>query len=535
MSIYASLFAFITIPVVPLVSAAPSHARSNTVEWGPCPDYLVAGPAPIECGNLTVPLDYASPNSTETLVLELVRVPAVKGPSRGSILFNFGGPGFPARPNLASRSYLLQAATGGHHDLVAWDPRGVGNTTTFSCDPKGEFALDAGPQGNSSDPSLIGRHWAVANAWSEYCLANPEAGEVGSRISTAYTARDAMRIVDALDDDGMLRYWGTSYGTILGATLAAMFPDRVDKVVLDSVVNPTQWYEGVDTERLEDADKTLLALFRECLDHGAACPLAHANSTAQQLLDRTLAFMEDLKRNPIAVGGLAVFDQTFMAAVTRPVLNDATRWPAFAAFLTHALSGNLTGAIEGLAALLAFIPNPSPDGVSNNSPDGIQCADKGPRYATLRDFIPAVDSASRASRALGFYLGRIAMVCAQWKIEPRERFGGSFANVRTKNPILVFSHGLDPSTSINGAKNVTAGFEGSVLLQTDGYGHGWRAHPSVCATRAIQKYFDQGVLPELDTVCKTDVKPFFNFTSLEDTWDGLLPQFGFDTPTKKEM
>lgn len=35
-------------------------------------------------------------------------------------------------------------------------------------------------------------------------------------------------IIDALDEDGMLRYHGLSYGTQLGATFASMFPDRVD-------------------------------------------------------------------------------------------------------------------------------------------------------------------------------------------------------------------------------------------------------------------------------------------------------------------
>lgn len=41
-----------------------------------------------------------------------------------------------------------------------------------------------------------------------------------------------------------LRCAGFSYGTALGVTVAAMFPDRMDKVVLDGVLNPTQYYEG---------------------------------------------------------------------------------------------------------------------------------------------------------------------------------------------------------------------------------------------------------------------------------------------------
>lgn len=45
-------------------------------------------------------------------------------------------------------------------------------------------------------------------------------------------------------EDGMLRYWGQSYGTVLGATAAAMFPDRIDKMVIDGVVDLPEYYEG---------------------------------------------------------------------------------------------------------------------------------------------------------------------------------------------------------------------------------------------------------------------------------------------------
>lgn len=37
---------------------------------------------------------------------------------------------------------------------------------------------------------------------------------------------------------------GFSYGTVLGATVASMFPDRMDKVILDGVMNPHEYYHG---------------------------------------------------------------------------------------------------------------------------------------------------------------------------------------------------------------------------------------------------------------------------------------------------
>jgi pimeloyl-ACP methyl ester carboxylesterase len=85
-------------------------------------------------------------------------------------------------------------------------------------------------------------------------------------MSTAFVARDFMKIVDALTlegEDGLLRYWGKmkefsncretctdfltlgiSYGTYLGQVLAAMFPDKIERMMLDGVLNPLEYQQG---------------------------------------------------------------------------------------------------------------------------------------------------------------------------------------------------------------------------------------------------------------------------------------------------
>lgn len=37
---------------------------------------------------------------------------------------------------------------------------------------------------------------------------------------------------------------GYSYGTLLGATLTAMFPDKIARVLLDGNINPDDYYRG---------------------------------------------------------------------------------------------------------------------------------------------------------------------------------------------------------------------------------------------------------------------------------------------------
>ncbi|MET9886159.1 alpha/beta fold hydrolase [Streptomyces sp. NPDC006430] len=64
--------------------------------------------------------------------------------------------------------------------------------------------------------------------------------ELLRHISTADTARDLDLLRRAVGEE-RLRYWGISYGTLLGATYANLFPDRVGRLVVDGNVDPQAW------------------------------------------------------------------------------------------------------------------------------------------------------------------------------------------------------------------------------------------------------------------------------------------------------
>ena len=90
--------------------------------------------------------------------------------------------------------------------------RGVGNTIPFQCiETSDERARITGPFQkliNASDTAL-GSIWAGAVTMANICYeANQEYGEM---LGTAFVARDMLRIAEALDDDGLLRYWGKFY------------------------------------------------------------------------------------------------------------------------------------------------------------------------------------------------------------------------------------------------------------------------------------------------------------------------------------
>lgn len=84
-------------------------APPSKIQWGPCEDLTVNATVPVQCGELTVPLDYTDPECTETVNLQLLKAPAPQQPSQGMIQLNFGGPGGTGRDSLAETGYLLQA------------------------------------------------------------------------------------------------------------------------------------------------------------------------------------------------------------------------------------------------------------------------------------------------------------------------------------------------------------------------------------------------------------------------------------------
>ncbi|KAG8627625.1 hypothetical protein KVT40_005108 [Elsinoe batatas] len=256
---------------------APQHsisARAASVQWTPCPDFNQIGGLPIECGSLAVPLDYTDDSNNATVSLQLRRVAATNGPARGSILLNYGGPGYNGIDTLAAVGALEQT----YRRLIFC------STLRFSCYPDAASRTLAQSRNvissNASDTAL-GKIWAVAGLDAETCFKAQNA--TGELIGTGFNARDFMQAVDALEDDGLLRYWGYSYGTYLGATLAAMYPDRVERMVLDGVVNPIEYTEDREVSQYADADLVFDAFTSACANNSQTCPLA-ISSTGEECM-----------------------------------------------------------------------------------------------------------------------------------------------------------------------------------------------------------------------------------------------------------
>ncbi|KAL5341278.1 hypothetical protein BJX70DRAFT_386838 [Aspergillus crustosus] len=414
----------------------------------------------IGCGTLTVPMDYTDPHSNATIKLQLLKVPAVRTPKKGSILFNFGGSGLESRLSLAAFSTIYLA--------------------------QGWLANIADP----GDTAGVERLWAGSQVFANSCYNYPGFQEKGSMIGTAFSARDLMQIVDAVESDGLLRYWGISYGTILGATVAAMFPDRIERIVLDGVMNPYQFFHGYDTKVYADSDKVFHSFIQECLELPELCGFSHRNSTADNIEEDLFNLLEDLLREPI-VHGSTIIDPTLVRTFIRYVLYS----PSSYSDLSVALDSLLSPANTTLFTAIHDVYMAS-------------------TKQTLEEMTAVFEGLNAESRFIGSSGIGLAAICANWRIQAKERYEGDF-HTRTKHPMLVIGNTYDSATLLQLAQNATAAFEDSVL-------HGSTAHGSECTARVIRDYFTEGTLPGPDMFCEPSYKPFKN-----KTIDDVLEESGF--------
>jgi pimeloyl-ACP methyl ester carboxylesterase len=192
-----------------IAGAAPA-ARAQ-IAYAPCGDTNQ-----FACGHLTVALD---PTGTVpgTLTLAMRRHRAPVGEARSAIIALAGGPGQPALPFAEQFDELLGpvAAT---RDLIALDQRGVGLSHPLSC-----HAFERPNRFRAIGPLV------------ETCAA-----QLGPTRSL-YTSADTVADIEALRQAGgyeKLVLYGTSYGTKVAELYAQAHPDRVEALVLDSVVPP---------------------------------------------------------------------------------------------------------------------------------------------------------------------------------------------------------------------------------------------------------------------------------------------------------
>ncbi|EIN05294.1 hypothetical protein PUNSTDRAFT_146126 [Punctularia strigosozonata HHB-11173 SS5] len=421
-----------------------------------------------------VPLDYNDPDGPMAAVA-MIRVPAkvaVDDPTyKGPILINPGGPGGSGVDIVVGLGPTFKLLVGDNFDLIGFDPRGVSRTTpsmlTFPIAAEGQtFTVE-----RLQDPPLNATVDAIARTHARYSVLGSLAAArdlgVVQYMTTATVARDMLSIVHAHGLE-KLQYYGISYGSVLGLTYAAMFPDKVERMVVDGVFNATDYYSAQWSSNLRDTDKIPEMFYETCAQAGPdLCALFAPDSASVKA--RVEALFDSLKRRPIASPPHL---QTLRTA----------RWTtASSTTALHATAGSQIDT-ETLMA--------------------ISCTDGDPVSGDLNDLDGWFDQLATTSSCADVFINHV--ICSGWTVRQKERFTGPFVGINTSFPILLVGNTADPVTPLEGAKLMAEGFVNSVLLTQSSPGHNAFSATSPCTIAAMAAYFQNGSLPEPGTVCEIE-------------------------------
>jgi pimeloyl-ACP methyl ester carboxylesterase len=495
-----------------LASAGVASAAQQKIAWAKC----FGGP--FQCGSLQVPLDYDKPNGSK-ITLGLTRLPATDPAHRiGSLLVNPGGPGGPGSAFIVELGQdLFTPEVRARYDLVGFDPRGISTSSALRC-----FGTDHQwepffvPLAFPMTPEETDQ-WIAADHFLDDACAR-RGGAIAEHMATANVARDMDRLRAALGDARM-HYYGVSYGSFLGTTYANLFPDRVDRLVVDGVLDPVAWTTGVgdqaqtipfSTRLHSDAGAwaTLQEFFRLCDAGGARCPFSGgAQERYAQLADDLLASPKTI---PFPDGTEGELNYSTLVGITLGFLYFSPDWPELAQLLADFESAPSSKRVR--TALQRYRAS---GWINHRSfPRYFNALEGGPAVfctdSDNPDSYAAWSAAAVAADATAPYFGRawtwISSICADWPFADADRYTGPW-NHATANPVLVVGNQFDPATPYAGAQTVAAALPGARLLTLHAWGH-TSGFLSSCADERIARYLLDGIVPPVGTVCEQDEVPF---------------------------
>ena len=463
-----------TLPTAPPV--AP-------VAWSPCGGTL-------QCGTVAVPLDYAHPDGT-TIQIAVARQPAEDPSARiGSLVINPGGPGDSGIDDLHSELSVLTPGLLDRFDIVSFDPRGVQRSSPVSCSsPSGSTASSDGPQTELPDPAPTDAAGLAALVASERAYAAQcelVSGPLLPFMSTENTARDLDRIRQALGDP-QLTFIGHSYGTLLGATYAQLFPTHVRAMVLDGALDPAEDTDQMATDQAVSFEANLDAFFAWCAST-STCPWRPAGDPTAALL----ALIAQSRAHPLPVAGGAGAGPGELSFALIDGLGASSDWPQLGNALGQAAAGD--------GSAVAAMTDTYSAGGSTNAEDAeraIDCLD----HPVLPDpsAFPAL-AAQAATRApvFGPLLVYTWLGCAVWPVRATRVPAPTTA---VGSPaILVTGTVHDPVTPYRWAESLAGELSHGVLVTWDGQSH-VAYYYSPCIRAIDEAYLIGGTVPATGTTC----------------------------------
>jgi pimeloyl-ACP methyl ester carboxylesterase len=487
--------------MAPTAGAAPPAG----LQWQDCSevDGLV-----VECATQKVPLDYDRPGGRQ-ISIAVARVPARDEEHRiGSFFFNLGGPGGTSVDFLQAGGSALFDAINERYDIVGFDPRGVGQSS-----PSIDCKVNQETQGPSSQPFTTPFNLDVQAllAKDRRYLNRCDAlnGDILSHVSTADVARDMDVLRDAVGDR-KLTYLGFSYGTFLGATYAALFPNKFRALVLDGPLDADEFLSDPvkgSNEQTAAFERALGRFFAACAGNQVAC-LGFGGSDPEDAYDQ---LVDAANASPIPATGYTPdprpVDGDDLNGVAAIMMYAKQFWPLWATALAGAQAGDGT-LVRFLVDELFYGRDPDTGQYDPGTDRFFAIYGAEGRWPTdIGTYLREGDQAYGMFNHFYSNHGYSELNFGLWPATAQDAYYGPFRVKNSAPTPLVVATTYDPATPYRGALKLVRELGNARLLTMRGDGHTAYGGNSACIDNAVNAYLLNGTLPAEGTVCRQEV-PF---------------------------
>ncbi|MFB9659788.1 alpha/beta fold hydrolase [Glycomyces mayteni] len=481
-----------TVTVLPAMAQEPEE---DPVAWGDCAE-TVPGGERMECATIAVPLDYDEPDG-RTIDVAVSRLASTNPEERrGVLLLNPGGPGGSGLGQPVEMADLgLPGGVTDAYDLIGMDPRGVGLSTPVSCG----FTDEQGHRGNvppyAADDAEVAAQAEYARTVAEQCAANDTEGLM-PHMTTANTARDMDAVRAALGEEE-LSFYGASYGSVLGAAYASLFPDTSGQVVIDSNVEGTALDYRAQRRWGTEFEPNFAYFAEWAAERDGAYGLG---ATPEAVEDTFFRLADQLAAEPVGEYDGALFRFiVFVSLYGEDSFSGAARlWQSLDA-------GDAPAADRILGEM--DLPEPVGDAAAVSQYDNtwsaylaVTCNDADwPENLAVYQETAAAD---REAHPMFGGAGANVNPCAFWANDPLE----PQVEITDEGPanVLIVQNELDVATPLPGAEaNREAFGDRSRLVTVEGFGHGVYVYgDNACALNTTTAFLLTGELPEDDVHCE---------------------------------
>ena len=477
----------------------PPPGTVPQLAWTACGITQDATAAGVECATADLPLDHDEPEGAQVQVA-MARVPATDPANRiGSLFVNPGGPGGAVVEYLQVAGSGLFADLNARFDIVGFDPRGVGQSRpAIDCqvDPETQ-GLYAGPVPTPLDID-VAAYVARAQDYVDACLtAN---GDILEHVSTANVARD-LDLLRAAVGDERLSYLGFSYGTVVGATYATLFPDGYRALVLDGAVDADEYVDdplSLSAEQTAGFEMALARFTEACAVDQAACS-GFGGLNPYLAYDRLLAAAEAA---PIPAEAYPADPRPVTAddirAVTIRLLYAKQLWGLLGLVLAEAANGDASFARALLDEVFRAESAPGDQYFTITASEA--------RYPQ-GDLEVYLDRGAESWASFPHFWsnsGYAEIPYALWPVHDEDAFTGPFEASASAPPLLVIGTTYDPATPYAWSQRLADDLGTARLLTLEGDGHTAYGGESACIDSSAATYLVDGTLPAAGTVCRQE-------------------------------